>query len=136
MGTSDWNRVRQEGIATEVKEARLRFWVILIDLFFPLLLCWVGIHCGIYKILIMYQLYHTWIHPLHCSPLFSPPRIHRIVTTGIINFACMWVHFLHHIHPPTPFPCHRPLLLFPALPPGQDLFYLLLSDFAEGKRKK
>jgi hypothetical protein len=33
--------------------------------------CAVEFHCGIYKVLTMYQIYHTWIHTLHHSPLLS-----------------------------------------------------------------
>jgi hypothetical protein len=78
-------------------------------LFFPLLLCWVGVHCGIYtKVLIIRQIYHTWIYPFHCSPL-SPFPSSETVSTGIIfTVSYMCTHFLHCIHPPTPFPCHLP----------------------------
>jgi hypothetical protein len=31
----------------------------LVESFFPLLLCWVGVHCVIYNVLRMYQIYHT-----------------------------------------------------------------------------
>jgi hypothetical protein len=39
--------------------------------FYFFLLCWVVVHCDIYKGLTMNQIYHTWIHPLHHSPLSS-----------------------------------------------------------------
>jgi hypothetical protein len=43
-------------------------------LYFILLLCWV--HCGIYKDCYKYQIYHTWIHLLHHSPLSpTPPHL-------------------------------------------------------------
>jgi hypothetical protein len=42
--------------------------------------------------------------PLHHSPLFSPPPIPGIVSTGIIfQFTVMCTQYLHYIHPPTPF---------------------------------
>jgi hypothetical protein len=59
------------------------------------------------KVFIMYQLYHTWIHTLHCFP----PSIHGTVSTGIIFvFICMCTYFLHCTHlllppfPATPLP--------------------------------
>jgi hypothetical protein len=89
------------------------------------------------QVLTMYPICHTWIHPLYSSPLPSPPQIPGIVSTGI-NFAFihMCTHFLHRIHPPTSFPIHLPSPMVSALPPGQDLFYLLFSNFVEEKREK
>jgi hypothetical protein len=43
-------------------------------------------------------------------------------------FAC--------IHPPTHCPHHLPLSLVPTLFPGQDLFWLLFSNFVEEKGEK
>jgi hypothetical protein len=72
------------------------------------------------KVLIIYQIYHTWIHSLHHSSL-SPPLIPEIVSKGIMfPFTCMCTQYLHPVHPPIPFP-------HVALPTGtnitrQDLF--------------
>jgi hypothetical protein len=63
------------------------------------------------------KIYHTWIHRLHSSPLFPPPPIHGIVSTGIIfpfTYMCtkpkknterkkeqyMYTQYLHYIRPP------------------------------------
>jgi hypothetical protein len=73
------------------------------------------------KVLKIYQIYHIWIHPLHYSPLPSPPAIPGIVQTGIIfPFIYMCTQYLKHIQPPTPFP-HRPTPTGTNTP-RQDLF--------------
>jgi hypothetical protein len=56
------------------------------------------------KVLTMFQIYHTSI--LHSTALFHPPLlIPGTVSTGIIfALTYMCVHYLRHIHPPTPFP--------------------------------
>jgi hypothetical protein len=93
-----------------------------------------GVHYGTYKVL---TVYHTWIHPLHHSPLSLPPPIPRIVSTDILfPFTYMCTQYLHHIHPLTPFP-H--LLLLPPLPtpPRQDLFHPpVIQFFMRKKRRK
>jgi hypothetical protein len=72
------------------------------------------------KVLIIYQIYHTWIHPLHHSPL-SP--ILGTVPTGIIfPFTNRLTQYLHYIHPPMPFPHLLPPPLVPPSSPRQDLF--------------
>jgi hypothetical protein len=44
--------------------------------------------------------YHTWIHPLHLSPLFLPPQLPGIVSTVIIlPFTFICTHFLHCFPP-------------------------------------
>jgi hypothetical protein len=48
------------------------------------------------------QIYHAWIHPLHHSPLSSPPPIPGIVSTDLIfpfTYTC-----IPYLYPPTPFP--------------------------------
>jgi hypothetical protein len=45
----------------------------------------------------------------------------------------MFTHFLHHIHPPAPLLCHLPTPKGATL--GQDLFYLLFSDFVEEREE-
>jgi hypothetical protein len=80
---------------------------IFLNSIFPLLLCWVGYIVVFTKVLTMYQLYPTWIHPV-LAPLNSPsPPIPGIVSASIIfAFTCLWTHFLHCIHPSAGFPCH------------------------------
>jgi hypothetical protein len=51
---------------------------------FLLLLCW-GYIVAFTKVITIYQIYHTWIHPLHHFPLFSPPPIPGIVS------KCKWI---------------------------------------------
>jgi hypothetical protein len=74
-----------------------------------LLLCWVGVHCGIYK-----SFYNVSNIPyLNSLPppttLLYSPYLPGIVSTGIIFvFAYMYTQYLYHSHPPTPFPCHLP----------------------------
>jgi hypothetical protein len=42
--------------------------------------------------------------PLHHSPLFLPPSIPGIVSTGFIfPFTYMYTHYLDYIHPSIPF---------------------------------
>jgi hypothetical protein len=51
------------------------------------------------KVLTIYQIYHTWIHPLHHSPSSPPAPIPWIVSIGIIFlFICMCTQYLHHTH--------------------------------------
>jgi hypothetical protein len=73
------------------------------------------------KVLTMYQIYLVEFTP---TLLFFMPLIPGIVSTGIIfAFTYRRTQFLHHIHPPTTFPCHLPLPLVPPPISGQNLFY-------------
>jgi hypothetical protein len=81
------------------------------------LLCWVGYIVAFTKVLRIYQLYHTWIHPFHHSPLFSSPLIPEILSTGIffqlhtcVHSICTIFTLLH------PFPTSSSLLLVPNTP--------------------
>jgi hypothetical protein len=65
---------------------------------FCLLLCWVGVHCGFTKVLTMYQIYHTWIHPsapLYCSTLSSLPQF--LEQFELVSF--LHLHTCVHILP-------------------------------------
>jgi hypothetical protein len=71
----------------------------------------VGVHCGIYK-----SSYNTWNITYSNSPrpprtLLCPPLpIPGMVSTGLIfPFTSMCTQYLHHSHPPTPFPHLLPL---------------------------
>jgi hypothetical protein len=62
------------------------------------------------KVLTMYQLFHTWIHPFLHSGVSPTPPIHGTVSTGtIFAFTCMCTHILNHIYSPKP-------LSLPSLP--------------------
>jgi hypothetical protein len=87
------------------------------------LLCWVKVHWGFYKVLTIYQIYHTWTHHLHHSP-FSSFSILGAVSSGLIfPFTYTCTQYLYHIHPPITFPHMFPLSLVP-FSPRQDLFCL------------
>jgi hypothetical protein len=84
------------------------------------------------RVLIIYQIFHTWIHSLQHSPLFPSPPIWEIVSAGIFFlFTFMCAQYLHHAHPPTSFPTSSPSHWYQ---PPQDLFTLLFSDFKKRKR--
>jgi hypothetical protein len=75
---------------------------------FILLLCLAGYIMAFTKVLIIYQIYHTWIHP---SPLlsFTSPSILVTVSTDIMSaFTYMCIHYLHYNHPPIPLPTTSP----------------------------
>jgi hypothetical protein len=57
------------GSFTVLSQCRVSLFIyfLFIYLFSPLLLWWVGVHCGISQVLTMYRLYHTWIHLLYHS---------------------------------------------------------------------
>jgi hypothetical protein len=58
------------------------------------------------KVLTIYKIYHTWIHPLHHS-LLPPSPVSGTVSTGIIfpfvHMCTQHLHYIHLIHP-MPFP--------------------------------
>jgi hypothetical protein len=82
------------------------------------------------KVLTIYQIYHTCIHPLHHSPLSTP--IPGTVSTDIIFVSTyMCTQYLHHIHPPTPFHLLPPIGTNPTL--GRTCSALLFSDFLKEK---
>jgi hypothetical protein len=91
------------------------------------LLCLVGYIVTFTNFLTIYQIFHTWIHSLHCSPLFTSP-IPGVVSIHIIYpFTYMCTQYLYSICT-TPFPhllptshsyqpcrkdlCHPHVLLF------------------------
>jgi hypothetical protein len=89
-----------------------------------------GIHDGFTKVLTTYQIYHTWIHPLHHSPLSS--HIPGIVST-FVPLTYMCTQYLDHIHPPSS-SGHTHTIGPTGTNPRQDLFYPLVFQFC--KRKK
>jgi hypothetical protein len=109
--------------------------------FFPLLLCWVEVYCGIYKGSYTYNLstISYLISPFPPLSFLSPLPIHETVSVGnIFAFTCMCTHILHLIHSPTPFPTTSPLPLVPKLAPGQYMFHppVLWSCRREKIKKK
>jgi hypothetical protein len=107
----------------------------LYPLLSSLLLCW-GYTVAITKVLIIYQIYHTWIYPLHQSPS-SPSSPHPgIVSTDIIfPFIYVNIQYLHHIHLPSLFPHFFPTPTR-TNPPRQHLFHPPVLWFCERKKKK
>jgi hypothetical protein len=95
------------------------------DSLFLLLLYW-GYIVTFTKVL---TICHSWIHPLHHSPLSSLPTIPGIVSADLtFPFTYMSTEYFHHIYPPTPFPY---ILLSPTdtnpPPPPQQTGPVLLS---------
>jgi hypothetical protein len=85
----------------------------------------------------MYQICHTWIHPLHHSLYPYSPPIPGIVSTVIIfTLTYICIQYLNHIHPPTPFPPNTPLWLVPPPPPLQDIFHPPVLGFCRRKKKR
>jgi hypothetical protein len=75
------------------------------------------------KDLTMYQIYHTWIHPLHHYPLnFSLPNPGIVSTDKIFVFTymCSFYTFLHCFHSTT-----SPLPLVLPLTHRENLFWTL-----------
>jgi hypothetical protein len=67
------------------------------------------------KVLTIYQIYHSWIHPLYHFPLslFSHQFWNSFNRFHFSTYVC--TQYLHHIHPHTPFPHFLPLPLVPVL---------------------
>jgi hypothetical protein len=87
-------------------------WLYILDLsflnfFFPLLLCWVGVHGDIYKGSYMYQICHTWIHSIHCSPLSlpSPDSWNSFSKYCFCTYIHVYTFFALYLCP-YPFPRH------------------------------
>jgi hypothetical protein len=86
------------------------------------------------KVLTVCQIYHTWIHLLHHSPLsFFSPFLE--VSTGVIfPVTNMCTQYLYYIHFPRLFLHLLPLPLAPTSNPRKDLFSLPLSNFVKVKK--
>jgi hypothetical protein len=111
---------------------------VLLYLFFLffLLLCWVEVHWAFTKVLTIYQIYHTWIHSLHHSPVSPPPPSPGTVSAGIIfSFTYMYTQYLYHTHLPTPFPhlLHPPTGTLPHSRQGRTCSALPFSNFIKEK---
>jgi hypothetical protein len=104
-------------------------------IFFILLLCWMGLHCGIYKC--SYDTsnisYFNSSPPLF-SFITSPPISGTVSTSIFFPFTFMCTQYLCHIHSLTSFPY---LLLPHSLvwtTPGRTCSSLLFSDFAKERK--
>jgi hypothetical protein len=77
-----------------------------------LLLCWVGVHCSIYKS--SYNISNISYLKSAPSPFSFIPSLHFWNSFNRYHFSCtyMCTQYLHYIHPPTPY-LH---LLPPSLP--------------------
>jgi hypothetical protein len=53
------------------------------------------------KVLTMYQIYYTWIHSLHHSPL--SPHSWNGFKRYHFSFTFIWTQYFHYIHSPMPF---------------------------------
>jgi hypothetical protein len=88
------------------------------------------------KVLTMYQMYNTYIHPPLLSFIF-PSLISEIVSAGIIfTFIYMCINYMHHIHPTTTFSTISALPQLSTLPHCRTCSVLLSSNFVEEKTKK
>jgi hypothetical protein len=110
---------------------------LVFSLIFPfsiyLLLCLMGIHCGIYESSYKTPLYHTWVYTLHHVPLSTLPhscfkRFHFSIY--------MYVYMVFALHSPSQTlsspPPHTHTLV--RTPTGRTCSALLFSNFV--KRKK
>jgi hypothetical protein len=96
----------------------ISLWSLTFFIFFLFLLLCHGYIVAFTKVLTLYQIYHTLIHPLHHSPLTSTPLIPEIASTGLtfpFTYMCTQ-YFLCYIHPPTSFSHMLPLPLVPTSP--------------------
>jgi hypothetical protein len=112
------------------------FYIQLGILFYPLLLCWVGVHCGIYtgSFNVSNILFYEFT-PSTVSLCPSPP-IPGVASTGIILHLCTCVHiFCALIILLTLFPIPPPTLV-PAFLQGRTCSVHLFSDFVEQEREK
>jgi hypothetical protein len=85
------------------------------------------------KVPTTHQVYHTWIHPLHHSPLFPSP-IPAIVSTGLLFLFTYTYTVFTLIHPYTPFPYFF-LPLTGTNNPRQDLSCPPVLWFCKKKKK-
>jgi hypothetical protein len=90
-------------------------WAVITPCFLFLFYCcpgW-GYIVAFTKVLAIYQIYPTWIHPLHHSPSF-PSFLELFQQMSFFPFTYMCTQYLLHIYPPSPFP-YLFLLLFSRL---------------------
>jgi hypothetical protein len=95
---------------------------------FSFLLCWVGVHCGIYKCSYNISNISYLSVPLHCFPSYPPPPSPGIVSTDIIFPCILHVYpvfapnaLLHHFTTPFSSTGNKP--------PGRTCSTFLFSNF-------
>jgi hypothetical protein len=88
-----------------------------------LLLCW-GYIVAFTNILTIYQIHHSWIHPLSFLFILPFPIPGIVLTCLIFPLTYMCTHYFYHIYPLSPFPQLVVLWLVPIPQTG-----LLLSSF-------
>jgi hypothetical protein len=100
-------------------------------LFFSLLLCWMGIHCGSYNVSNVSHLKSSLPPPLYLSPdsWKSFKRYHFCIYIHVYQIFAPYSHSYPLSLPPPP-------LLVPTLPPGQDLLHPLILQFCRRKDQK
>jgi hypothetical protein len=82
------------------------------------------------------QIYHTWIHPLHCSSSSLFPNFWNSFKR---YHFCTYIHgiTLFALHSSSyPFPATCPLPLVPDFPPQKTFSTLLFYNFIEEKNTK
>jgi uncharacterized membrane protein len=109
-------------------------WGLFIYLFI-LLLCLVGVYCGIYKNSYSISDISHFNSPPPPFFFISPHPIPGMVTTGVISpFTYMCTQYLQYIHPPTPFYHLLPPTSTNLFPPNRTCSSLLFSDFVNKKK--
>jgi hypothetical protein len=105
-------------------------WLFLSDSYYLFIFIVLGYIVGFTKVLTIYQVYHSWIHPLHLSPL-SPPHPWNSFNRS---------HFSIYIHVCTVFGLYSSLYTLcphpppPTVPTPDTIFSaLLFSDYVKEK---
>jgi hypothetical protein len=87
--------------------------------------------CGGSKVLTMYQIYHTWIHPLHC--FLSPPSPEQFQQVSFLHLqTCVYTICTIFILLPLSM-LHPPFLQCQPHPTLQSLFHPLVFPFCRRK---
>jgi hypothetical protein len=107
------------------------------NLFIFLLLCWVGVLCGIHKSSYSITKLSYLNSPPQSFSFISPPPIPGIVLTDLVfPFTYMCTQYLHYIHPPTPFPHILSSLPLVPTPTDRTCSAYLFSNFVKKKERK
>jgi hypothetical protein len=105
--------------------------------FFPLLLWWVGVHCGIYTCSYVLSSI-SYMNPPPLPFSFIPLYPNSWSSFNSYHF-CIYLHvysFLHCIHPPTPFPHHLPNTQRPTFSHWAGLLHPPVLWFCRIKKRK
>jgi hypothetical protein len=87
-----------------IKICNSRLWLMMtlkiLDLNFFIVMLGEGYIVAFIDVLKIYQIYHTWTHSFHHSPLSLPSLIPGIVSTGtIFPLTYMCTQYLDYVHP-------------------------------------